>query len=255
MKKNKMMRVASALLVAVLLTTCAISGTFAKYVTTVSGSDSARVATWNIGYNFAQISTFNKTYDSTVDSAEQVVAPGTSDFGTYILTGAPETDYKVTFNFTTQKEVFLGAHNYDYENEAYTGMDLNLASNYIPLTWKVTLTTPVDDADITAIGSGSCLSKGDGNTFATMSAMAAAINNTQISYDANEAAELTIKIEWSWAIGGDDKADTILGYLANDVDATNGMLKVDDPDQTLVADTDFCTNVGYTFSMTAEQVD
>ena len=46
MKKNKMMRVASALLVAVLLTTCAISGTFAKYVSQATGSDTARVAKW-----------------------------------------------------------------------------------------------------------------------------------------------------------------------------------------------------------------
>ena len=44
MKKNKMMRIASVLLVAVILTTCAISGTFAKYVTSGNGSDNARVA-------------------------------------------------------------------------------------------------------------------------------------------------------------------------------------------------------------------
>ena len=43
MKKNVMMRVASALLVAVLLSTCTISGTFAKYVTTSSGNDNAEV--------------------------------------------------------------------------------------------------------------------------------------------------------------------------------------------------------------------
>ena len=49
MKKNIMMRVASALLIAVLLTTCAISGTFAKYVSTASGSDTARVG--NIDFN------------------------------------------------------------------------------------------------------------------------------------------------------------------------------------------------------------
>ena len=46
MKKNTFMRVASALLVAVLLTTCAIAGTFAKYTTEVSSEDSARVAYW-----------------------------------------------------------------------------------------------------------------------------------------------------------------------------------------------------------------
>ena len=46
MRKNKMMRLASALLVAVLLSTCAISGTFAKYVTSSTGTDKARVAYW-----------------------------------------------------------------------------------------------------------------------------------------------------------------------------------------------------------------
>ena len=43
MKKNKMMRLASFLLIAVLLTTSVISGTFAKYVTTDAQWDSARV--------------------------------------------------------------------------------------------------------------------------------------------------------------------------------------------------------------------
>ena len=49
MRKNKFMRAASGLLVAVLLTTCVISGTFAKYTSTSTGTDSARVARW--GFN------------------------------------------------------------------------------------------------------------------------------------------------------------------------------------------------------------
>ena len=48
MKKNRMMRLASGLLVAVLMTTSMISGTFAKYVTTASASDNARVAKWGV---------------------------------------------------------------------------------------------------------------------------------------------------------------------------------------------------------------
>jgi hypothetical protein len=48
MKKNKMMRIASILMVATLITTCAISGTFAKYVTKAEGADQARVAKWGI---------------------------------------------------------------------------------------------------------------------------------------------------------------------------------------------------------------
>ena len=48
MRKNKMMRTASGLLVATLLTTSVISGTFAKYTTEETGSDSARVAKFGV---------------------------------------------------------------------------------------------------------------------------------------------------------------------------------------------------------------
>ena len=48
MKKNKMMRLASAVLVCTLLTTSVISGTFAKYTSTSSASDNARVAKWGV---------------------------------------------------------------------------------------------------------------------------------------------------------------------------------------------------------------
>lgn len=81
MKKNVMMRAASALLVAVLLTTCAISGTFAKYTTSATGSDSARVAYW--GWEPATMSLtglFSNTYDGTVtgEDGDDVIAPGTT---------------------------------------------------------------------------------------------------------------------------------------------------------------------------------
>ncbi len=109
MKKNVMMRAASALLVAVLLTTSAISGTFAKYTTSTTGSDSARVAYW--GFKQDATITFNlfdKTYnnaagDKTVEAAVDVIAPGTSSetsfaFG-YAKNGAiaaPEVAYELT---------------------------------------------------------------------------------------------------------------------------------------------------------------
>ena len=71
MRKNKMMRAASALMVAVLLTTCTISGTFAKYVTTASGNDTARVAKWGVQIDMAGFSDvdndlFAKTYAKNV---------------------------------------------------------------------------------------------------------------------------------------------------------------------------------------------
>ena len=47
MKTNKFLRIASVLLIAVLLTTCVISGTFAKYISSATGSDTATVAKWS----------------------------------------------------------------------------------------------------------------------------------------------------------------------------------------------------------------
>lgn len=119
MKTNKMMRLASGLLVAVLLTTCAISGTFAKYVTKGSAGDSARVAKWGVEIT-AEGDAFSKAYtdkDSgntatttvveedlatlTVQSStdKKVVAPGTE--GTLVtvgLKGSPEVDVEVSFD-------------------------------------------------------------------------------------------------------------------------------------------------------------
>ena len=48
MKKNRMMRLASVLLVLTLLSTSVISGTFAKYVTSDQASDTARVAKFGV---------------------------------------------------------------------------------------------------------------------------------------------------------------------------------------------------------------
>ena len=48
MKKNKMMRLASAMMVLTLMSTSVISGTFAKYVTKGEATDKARVAKWGV---------------------------------------------------------------------------------------------------------------------------------------------------------------------------------------------------------------
>jgi hypothetical protein len=110
MRKNKMMRLASALLVAVLLSTCAISGTFAKYVTTESGSDSARVAKWGVALVVDSFDLFTDKYETddttatftgnySVESAGgDVLAPGTNGtFADIAITGTPEVavDVKV----------------------------------------------------------------------------------------------------------------------------------------------------------------
>lgn len=115
MRKNKMMRAASGLLVATLLTTSAISGTFAKYTTSSTGTDSARVAKW--GFNDTSSITLtdlfknaytDNTNGETVKSnetTEDVIAPGTAGSATFDFkysgaTAKPEVAY--TFNVSTE---------------------------------------------------------------------------------------------------------------------------------------------------------
>lgn len=93
MRKNRIMRLASAMLVFTIVTTCAISGTFAKYTSTASGSDTATVAKWSfeaIGEDIAvtggKTDLKFKLFDTVKDTAGAdesdvkagKIAPGTS---------------------------------------------------------------------------------------------------------------------------------------------------------------------------------
>ena len=103
-KRNKAMRLASALMVLALLTVCAVSGTFAKYVTSAEGTDTARVAKWGFTTTSLDLSDlFKQTYDNTVSAAADAIAPGTtgSDTFEFVFGGqagidAPEVDYAFT---------------------------------------------------------------------------------------------------------------------------------------------------------------
>lgn len=109
MKKNKMMRLASALLILVLLTTSIIGGTFAKYATTDSSQDTARVAKWGVVIEVSS-DLFKSEYTGdttgyeakatvkTSDADTKLVAPGTTGKGleiTNTATSEPEVSYEM----------------------------------------------------------------------------------------------------------------------------------------------------------------
>lgn len=102
MKKNRMMRLAAFLLVCVLLTTSVISGTYAKYVSTTTDSDSARVAKWGFGTaSIAFEDLFAASYTNVAAGTDElaIIAPGTAGEVTFafVATGsAPEVAYKIT---------------------------------------------------------------------------------------------------------------------------------------------------------------
>lgn len=200
MKKNKMMRLASFLLIAVLLTTCAISGTFAKYVTSGSGSDTARVAKFGVtvtgtGETFAkEYATTDASFTvatNTVVSTEDVVAPGTSgSMAAFTITGTPEVAVKVSFAGTLE----LGGKWEDSNSDYYCPIEVTVGDT----TFKGTTYSSADDFE-TAVNA----------KIATYSKDYAAGTNLS-TIGANAPA-----ISWAWAFeGNDDVKDTYLGDQA-----------------------------------------
>ena len=112
MKTNKMMRIASVLLVAVLLSTCVISGTFAKYTSTATATSTAKVAKWDVSVESTKLDSVTKTFTfdlfetivDTVDDnedddvAEGHIAPGTKGVYELEITNTSE----VAVNYTVE---------------------------------------------------------------------------------------------------------------------------------------------------------
>lgn len=198
MKKNTMMRVASFLLIAVLITTSAISGTYAKYVTTATGSDTARVAKWGVTVT-AQGDAFSKTYASetegysanTVISDVKVIAPGTTGTLADIkVEGTPEVAVEVTY----------------VADLTLTGWALLDGTVYCPVVFKV---------------EGTEYKIGD--TYTTTAdletAVEGAIANCKKQYAANASIDTSSDaptITWTWAYEAEDNSkDTYLGNQAS----------------------------------------
>lgn len=210
--KNRLMKLASFLLAAVVLTTCAISGTFAKYVTTGGSSDSARVAKWGVVIT-ANGATFATSYDDTNDvktvlSAEanldvNVVAPGTSgELVEVTLTGTPEVAFHVDYTSTLTLNGWVdGEGNY-----------------YCPIVFVV------NGAEFKGTGYRSAIE------FQT--AVTDAINAYSKDYAANQdlATESTVAtpdVSWRWEFdSNDDVKDTALGNAAANGNAATILLAI-----------------------------
>ena len=108
MKKNMFMRLAMALVLLVLVTTSAVGGTYAKYVTETTNEDSARVANWGFETTNSEIAIenlFKSAYDTSVKAGPadtDLIAPGTTSSATFQFVydqsqgAAPEVSYSFT---------------------------------------------------------------------------------------------------------------------------------------------------------------
>ena len=253
MRKNKMMRAASGLLVAVLLTTCIISGTFAKYVTSDNGSDSARVAKWGVNVVMSDDSLFNTTYqaddtkngqitNSVVSSdTDKVVAPGTKEANTltFTISGEPEVAVNVNAGMTVSDDVKLAGNTGKTYPDMTTGGSTTDTFEQTKDYYPVVYTLKKDNNQVA-----------QGNLTAIKTYIEGLSGNYQAGNNAdNSLAKIngTYTLSWAWKFdenGNDnvDKADTLLGDLA--AETVNG-----------VSTADYDLNTNFAISITVTQID
>ena len=203
MKKNIAMRLASGVMLSCLLTSCVISGTFAKYTTADSANDSARVAKWGVTIDVSNVQdTFAKKYDNAANlsgtkvvSTTDVIAPGTNGaLGDVTIAGSPEVQVTVSYTITVD----------------LTGTWADKDSHYYcPLT--------IDDKN--------------GMDYNTVEEFEAALSKTvNTVVEVGQSLDISYGYTWAWAFetgaDADEKAannikDTYLGNLAADGDASN----------------------------------
>lgn len=182
----------AVLVMAVILTTCSVSGTYAKYTSVFNGtsSDTATVAKWAVTVN-GKKATENfdfKLFDSIKDTdfaaeddvAASKIAPGTSGGFNIQLANTSEVTVKYGVTF---------AH--------ATGSD-----STIPLEYCVGTETECKDAS------------------ATWSATLPTIDITDANNQMAIGANKTIDIQWRWVYAGNDTLDNQLGEAAANADAS-----------------------------------
>ena len=220
MMKNKAMRIAAGAGVTTLLTMSVISGSFAKYSTSGTGTDSARAAKFGVtvtanGTMFASeyatddeaVGTIAKSVISSGGEDDHVVAPGTKgELLNATITGKPEVAVKVSYEPT------LTLNGWEYTDE-----DSNLSTEYFPIIFKVGdkkygITGMKDSAGIK-------ITNGSANVEALKTAVENAIRAYSKNYAANTDLALVapdyVNVSWEWAYNGNsDEKDTYLGDQA-----------------------------------------
>lgn len=194
MKKNRLFVLGLVTVFVALVSLTFVSSTWAKYTTTASGSDSARVAYWGFTQNTLTLNLFEDAYDHVEDDVTDIIAPGTesSQIITFEAndTYAPEVDYKVTYTFEASAPNTVDEKNllkYLDENENFK--------------WTF---------QISGGGVQNC------NTIAELETKVEALSKTFVPANTNYTETFTIG--WVWDFGTDDPEqdadDTFLGNNA-----------------------------------------
>ena len=184
-RSSLMVRLVAVLAVTMMFTMCFVGGTFAKYTSSATGTDSATVAKWSFKVGETDIATTdtftfdlfktikdsdginNETEMNPVDGS--IIAPGTQGSFDLVLTNASQVTAQYAIDYTVTN------------------------NNDIPVKFSVD----------------------GGTTWTNDLADVAASDSTKL---AANSGTTTIKVQWKWDFNGsDDSFDTALGIGGNAV--------------------------------------
>ncbi len=268
MKKNRTMRVMFVLLALTLLTTCAVSGTFAKYVTSAGAEDSARVAKWGVLVSI-EGNAFGTEYAATdkayldaggtisvkAEDEAYVVAPGTSSELlkknlVATVSGKPEVAVRYALTGKVDSDVVLPKGTYtDYTKlvkaqdgtYGYTG-EFTLDKAYAPVKWNLVIAKGNTEINLV----DAIYDELDENLIEK----AEAYGLTKSGCSFFDAVEIIKKVAGSDAYV--QAVETALGNIVSG--GRNFQLEVDAQNETFTLSYDFDPNkeMGYTFTLAWE---
>ena len=197
-KKNWILRIATIAIILAVASAFLVSGTFAKYVTSETGSDTARVAAFGVVVSAdADIFTTSEGdevegYSMLSGDASDVLAPGTTGETTFFtFSGTPEVAVEISF------EVTGAGYSADWKVS-----DEVEADDYFPLLFTATYAIDGDDDVVVADGLG-------------YAAFLAALDAYTSQYEAGtDISVFSLVVSWEWPFEVNDEADTYLGGLA-----------------------------------------
>ena len=268
MAKNKFFKLASILVMLCLITTCAISTTFAKYATADTASDTARVAKWGVRISISGDDMLKNSYTNSDNvatvvsssSTQNVVAPGTSGSSVFSIVGTPEVTTQINIAFNVTEDIYLGAGS--YRDDTTGDNACTVATDYYPVVFTLRqthnrngqMTTPVTLATGTLTDIQEFLNEYNANAV----------------YAPNTNLAATFELSWAWAFSStgnaNDAADTTLGNLI--VDKANstaivqkvttsdaGVETESTPVEGMTSTSDYNLDLSYSITITATQVD
>lgn len=196
MKKKTM--VLGGLIAAVAITGYSVSGTYAKYVSSVEATDTARVAIWNLN-ELTEINLFSSSYkkpNATATSLydDNIIAPGTSGSYTFKIEGSFEPNVAISAQIIEED-----SHSIEHKLST-TG------KKYDPIVYKL------KDENGNSLTSNN---KGAEDGWTNYAGLVTAINkNNKI----NAAGTYTLEWKWEFEAGANepltnqtDDKDTVLG--------------------------------------------